>query len=131
MSWAKRINNTSYVLGTVANLAIANYGGYPNVAAMCWLSYVVLAACGNHYFTVKTLNGLIQSRMEDGDAPDNKKLMLYLLLKTLFLASAFLCLLVYSRDYVLQGLLVYIFQLIILFLSIKNIGKFFKKGSPS
>lgn len=118
-------------MASVANLAIANYGGYPNYSAMWWLTYVVLAAAGNHYFTVKALNSLIQSRLEGGDAPDNKKLMLYLLLKTVFLASAFLCLLIFSRDYVLQGLLVYIFQLIILFLSIKNIGKFFKKGSPS
>lgn len=91
--------------------------------------YLVISAILNQYFTVKVLSRLVENKSVIDDKRSKLKLFLYLLFKMFFLASGFICLLVYARDKVLQGLTIYIFQLIILGLSIKNIGKFFKKGS--
>jgi hypothetical protein len=129
MSWAKKIDSKKYAIGTVINLGFATYAGWPVVSSIIWLAYLVLATVGNHYFTVVALSKVIASRAT-GEEAKPVKLLLYLLAKTLFLASAFLCLLIFNRDKVLQGLLIYIFQLIIFALSIKNIGNLIKKGTP-
>jgi len=50
-------------------------------------------------------------------------------LKFSLLGAIFYYLIVHARHVVAQGLLLYTFQLIILVLSIKNIGAFLKKGS--
>jgi len=126
MSWSKRINSKQYAIGTAVNLGLSVYAGLPNSITVACLVFLVVSAVANQYFMVKTLSTMVEQRL----GGDNRRIMLYLLIKTLFLGAGFICLLLFARDKVLQGLAVYIFQLIILCLSIKNIGKFFKKGPP-
>lgn len=128
MSWVTKIDNKKYLAGTFINLSFAVYAGLPSLAKAWWLSFVSLSAVLNHYFTVRALSQLIENRIETGHKHGKATLFMSLLLKTIFLASGFICLLVFCPDKVLQGLLIYIFQLIILALSIKNIGNFYKKG---
>lgn len=131
MSWSKRIDNKKYTFGTLVNLAFAIYAGLPSLRSAWWLSFVAISALLNHYFTVKALSQLIENRIVEGRSHSKLSLVMSLVLKTVFLAAGFVCLLLFSPDKVLQGLLIYIFQLIILALSIKNIGNFYKKGSDS
>ncbi len=131
MSWTERINNERYLLGSALNLTLALYLGLPSWASAWWLSYVVIASFLNHYFAVKVFNRLFESRVKGAPPAQNKRLILHLFFKVLFLISAFVCLMVFNRDQVLQGVGIYIFQLIILSLSIKNIGQLLKKGSHS
>ncbi len=128
MGWTKKISTKKYALGTIANLVLAIYVGLPNPATSWWLSFVIISAALNHYFTIKALGGLVETKAQSGSVVGGAKILFYVVFKTLFLVSGFACLLVYSPDKVLQGLLIYIFQLIILGLSIKNMEKFFKKG---
>lgn len=126
--WSKRINSKQYAIGSVINAGFAIYAGLPNLWWAWWLVFVVISAVLNHFFTVKALGGLIEARATQTNAQSNVKLFLYLIFKTLFLAAGFICLMVFAPQKILQGLMIYIFQLIILGLSIKNIGKFFIKG---
>lgn len=129
MAWTKKINSRNYGVGTVINLGFALYAGFPVVLNMWWLSFVVITAIFNQYFTIKALSGMV----EEGIASGRKglKIIFYTVFKMGFLISGFACLMMFAPDKVLQGIMVYIFQLIILGLSIKNIGKFFKKGSDT
>lgn len=131
MSWSKRIDTKKYTFGTLVNLGFAIYAGLPSYKSAWWLSFVALSAMLNHFFTVKALSQLIENRIVETRQHSKVSLVMSLALKTVFLAAGFICLLVFSSDKVLQGLLIYIFQLIILALSIKNIGNFYKKGSDS
>jgi hypothetical protein len=129
MAWAKKINTNYYFLGTAFNAGFAVYAGLPSIKNVACLVFVVTSALLNHYFTIKALSGLI----EDGPSTGRRgaKIVFYMIFKMTFLISGFAFLMIYAQEKILQGLLVYIFQLIILGLSIKNIGKFFKKGSSS
>lgn len=127
MAWAQRINPKSYAAGTILNLGFAVYAGLPDLYAVWWLVFLILSAVLNQYFTVKALNGLVDNMT--ASPKGGLKILFYMLFKMAFLIAGFACLLIFSRDKVPHGLLLYIFQLIILGLSIKNIGKFFKKGS--
>lgn len=129
MFWLKKINNKSYLAGTAINLAFAVFFGLPGLIDVVCLVLMVFCAVGNHVFMVYAINALIESQLTDGDAVNKKKLFGSIVGKTLFLVLGFICLIKYSPQNVLQALSLYIFQLIILALSIKNIGKFFKKGS--
>ena len=128
MSWTKRIDSKKYGFGTIVNLSLAIYAGLPSKESAWWLSFVAISAVLNHYFTVRALSQLVETRLETGRPQGKGTLFISLILKTVFLASGFICLLVFNSDQVLQGLLIYIFQLIILALSIKNIGNFYNKG---
>jgi hypothetical protein len=128
MFWQKKINSKSYLIGTAINVAFAVYFGLPELKDVLSLALMVLCSVGNHIFMVYALSSLIESQLYDGDAPNKKKLFGSIVGKTLFLVLGFVCLIKFSPNKVLQALSLYIFQLIILALSIKNIGKFFKKG---
>lgn len=129
MGWPERISSRNYFVGTVINLGFASYAGLPRIATTWWLCYLVLSAALNHFFTVEALNYLTETKIKHGMKTKTSKILFYLVFKGFFLLSGFAFLLLYARDKVLQGLFIYIFQLIILGLSIKNIGMFFKKGS--
>ena len=129
MSWQKKINNKSYLAGTAINLAFAVFFGLPALIDVASLVLMVFCSVGNHVFMVYAINALIESQLSGGNAVNKKKLFGSIVGKTLFLVLGFICLIKYSPGKVLQALSLYIFQLIILALSIKNIGKFFKKGS--
>lgn len=131
MSWAKRIDNRNYTIGTAANIGIAVFLGLPSLSSVLTLVYVVIGAFLNQYYTIKVFERLIKRSEFTDSAPGKGPLFIHIFLKIFFLISAFVCLMVFNRDKVLYGLLGYTFQLIILFLSIKNIGQFFKKGTPS
>jgi hypothetical protein len=127
MAWTNRINTRNYAIGTFINLGFAIYAGLPGILSTIALVFVVVSAVLNHYFTVKALSGLITGLAVSGRR--GAKILFYMVFKMAFLVSGFAFLMLYAPNAVLQGLVVYIFQLIILGLSIKNIGKFFKKGS--
>lgn len=130
MSWSKKIDNKKYAFGSFINLLIALFFSYPNSSNMFWLAFVVAASIANHYATVMVFSRLIESRTLGNDTEINKaKMAFHLFLKAASLIVAFICLVKFARNMVLQGLAIYIFQLIILCLSIKNIGSFLKKGS--
>jgi hypothetical protein len=127
MGWLKKINSRYYALGTAINLVFAIYAGQPSWKTSWWVSFVVISAVFNQYFTIKALSGLVEEGL--ASAGRGAKILFYMVFKMAFLVSGFACLMIFASDKVLQGVVVYIFQLIILGLSIKNIGKFFKKGS--
>ena len=126
MFWTERIDAKKYALGTAINLAFALWSGWPSVVFCSWLVFLIITIALNHYFTIRVFTQLIAARSQP--KASNTKLGIFLALKMLTLFAGFVCLLVFVRDKVLHGMLLYIFQLIILFLSIKNIGQFIKKG---
>jgi len=130
MAWAKKISTRNYFIGTAINTCFAIYAGMPSYLYVGCLVFVVISAVLNHYFTVKALSGLIDNG-ETNSGRRGAKILFYMVFKMAFLISGFALLMISAPTKILQGLIVYIFQLIILGLSIKNIEKFFKKGSPS
>jgi predicted MFS family arabinose efflux permease len=116
-------------MGTTANAVVAGIFGWPRIDSTLWLLVVLLGAMINHYSSVYVLCGLIESQMSDRNAPvKKKKLVFFLVTKIVSLVLAFALLVRYARNMVPQGLIIYIFQLIILSLSIKNIKHLIKKG---
>jgi hypothetical protein len=131
MSWAKKINSKNYAMGTAANVVVAVIFGYPSLYSIMWLMAVLLGAIINHYSSVYVLSSLIESQIAARNAPiKKKKLIFFLVMKVVSLFLAFGLLITYARNMVLQGLALYIFQLIILGLSIKNIKHFIHKKGP-
>lgn len=129
MSWAKKINSKTYVIGTTANAAVAGILGWPELSHILWLLVVLLGAVINHYSSVYVVGTLIESQTSGNNAPVNKgKMAFYLLMKIASLIVAFALLVNYARNLVPHGIMLYIFQLIILGLSIKNIEHLIKKG---
>jgi hypothetical protein len=130
MSWSKKIDKRKYTVGTLVNLGFAVFFAYPNWNSVLWLTFMVAASICNHYATIMVFTRLVESRMMMGNDTEinRKKMVFHLFLKAASLIVAFICLVKFARNMVLQGLAIYIFQLIILCLSIKNIGSFFKKG---
>lgn len=132
MGWNEKIENKKYLLGSLINLCFAIYGGRSNWGFAACLCYIVIASILNHVFMVNAFVKLIKA-MKDQDTDTlgqrNKKIMGYLIGKVLILISAFVILLKYAEPVILYGMLCYVFQLIILGLSIKNIEIFFNKGS--
>jgi hypothetical protein len=129
MSWTERIDVKKYAIGTAINMGFALWSGWPSPLFCGWLIVLIVSIALNHYFTVRVFTQLVTNRARP--SASNKKLVVFLILKMLTLFAGFVCLLVFVRDKVLHGMLLYIFQLIILFLSIKNIGQFIKKGPPT
>jgi hypothetical protein len=128
MSWVKKVDSKKYLFGSLINLGFGLYSGWPEVHSSLWLSYMVIGAALNHFFTISVFSRLVESQKNPERAARKGKLILHIILKFFFLISAFIGLLTFARHKVIQGLLMYIFQLIILFLSIKNIGLLIKKG---
>jgi hypothetical protein len=129
MYWSKKIKNKTYAIGTATNVVVAIIFGYPDVKSILWLLVVLLGAIINHYSSIYVVSGLFESQLSQRSKPvSKKKLVLYLVLKVLSLFLAFGLLIAYARSMVIQGVVLYIFQLIILGLSIKNTEHFIKKG---
>lgn len=129
MSWAKKINSKTYAIGTAANAGVAVIFGWPDNQMIIWLLVVLLGAVINHYSSVYVVSTLIDSQLSRLDAPMSKgKMAFFLAMKILSLILAFALLVNYARDKVPHGIILYIFQLIILALSIKNIEHLIKKG---
>lgn len=129
MSWAKKINSKNYAIGSAGNAASALIFGWPEMSSVIWLLVVLLGSVLNHYSSVYVVSSLIEAQISDRDAPINKKkLSFFLLIKIMSLIMAFGLLVTYARPLVPYGIVIFIFQLIILGLSIKNIGNLIKKG---
>lgn len=129
MSWAKKINSKTYATGTAANVVAAGIFGWPEINSAIWLLVVLLGSVINHYSSVYVVSSLIEAQISDRDAPINKKkLTFFLVLKIVSVILAFALLVTYARPLVPYGIVIFIFQLIILGLSIKNIGNLIKKG---
>lgn len=131
MGWTEKIDNKKYAIGSIVNIGFAVYAGRENYVYALSLSYIVIASVLNHIFMVLAFTKLINAlKHEDSDSSGkrNRKIMASLMGKVLILISAFVILLKYAEPVILYGMLCYVFQLIILGLSIKNIETFFKKG---
>jgi hypothetical protein len=129
MSWSKKINSKTYALGTSANVLVAVIFGWPEIREILWLLVVLLGAVINHYSSVYVVGTLIETQLSENNAPVNKKKMtFFLIMKIASLILAFALLVSYARHLVPHGIMLYIFQLIILGLSIKNIEHLIKKG---
>ncbi len=131
MGWTEKIDSKKYAIGSLVNIGFAIYAGRENFIYASSLTYIVIASVLNHLFMVIAFTKLIQAmKNEDIDSANkrNRKIMLYLVGKVLILISAFVVLLKYAEPVILHGMLCYVFQLIILGLSIKNMETFFKKG---
>jgi hypothetical protein len=129
MYWSKKIKNKNYAIGTATNAVAAIVLGYPDIHSIIWLWVILVGAIINHYSTVYVVSALIESQLSQRGKPvSKKKMVLYLVLKVLSLFLAFGLLITYARSMVIQGVVLYIFQLIILGLSIKNTEHFIQKG---
>ncbi len=131
MGWTEKIDSKKYAIGSLVNIGFAIYAGRENIIYASCLSYIVIASVLNHIFMVLAFSKLINAlKHEDQESSGkrNKKIMASLIAKVLILISAFVLLLKYAEPVILHGMLCYVFQLIILGLSIKNIETFFKKG---
>lgn len=129
MSWAKKINSKTYAVGTAANVVVAGIFGWPELRNIIWLLVVLAGAVLNHYSSVYVVGTLIETQLSDSNAPVNKrKMAFFLMMKIASLIVAFGLLVTFARHLVPHGIILYIFQLIILGLSIKNIEHFIKKG---
>ena len=129
MFWFEKVNNKKYLSGSLVNLSFAFYAGWPDASIIWWLSYMVIGSALSHFFTIQVFGRLVQNQIDTGSTAKKGKLLVNIFMKGFFLFSSFIFLLTFARARVLHGLLMYIFQLIILFLSIKNIGQLLKKGS--
>lgn len=131
MAWTEKIDNKKYVIGSLVNASFAIYAGRNNFVYAASLVYIIVASILNHVFMVLAFAKLIKV-MKDEDTESsgkrNRKIMFSLIAKVLVLISAFVVLLKYAEPMILHGMLCYVFQLIILGLSIKNMETFFKKG---
>lgn len=131
MSWVQRINSKTYIVGSLLNVGLAWYFSDSNVTVFAWLCFLVFTTALSHYFNIRGMSKLIAHRVERKQSLGSGQMLTFLALKLILLIIGLICLMVFTPHKVLQGLILYIFQLIILSLSIKNIGKFFKKGSTS
>jgi uncharacterized membrane protein len=130
MSWEKKINSKVYAAGVLGALGLATLGGWPEQRVILWLCVIVLATVINQWATVEILSKLVASQLQGAEPLNRKKMAWNFLLKIASLLGGFMGLLTYAREAIIWGLLLYIFMLIILGLSIKNIGQLIKKGSP-
>lgn len=131
MAWTEKIDNKKYVIGSLINIGFAFYGGRDNYVFAASLIFVVVASILNHVFMVLAFTKLIKAMKDedtDSSGKRNRKIMFSLMAKVLILIAAFVVLLKYAEPVILHGMLCYVFQLIILGLSIKNMETFYKKG---
>lgn len=132
MEWSEKIDNKKYFLGTIAAVVIGLFAAKGSLFNSLLLLIVIAGSVLNQWLMFVILGKLL-SRMtaEARDLSLTEKLTLWIqiALKFSILGAIFYYLILYARHIVAQGLLLYTFQLIILILSIKNIGDFINKGS--
>ncbi len=131
MSWAQKINNKIYFAGLALNIGVAWFFSDGDFRTFTWLMVMLLTTVFSHYFNIKGMLQLIGQRIQGKRTLGHWQMLGHFGLKLILLIIGLVCLMVFIPNKVLQGLILYIFQLIILVLSIKNIGKFYKKGSSS
>ncbi len=132
MDWSEKINNKKYFTGSVLSALFALYAGRASVLAMFMLLGVIVATFLNQWLTFIVLGKYLKTLNGSQIKPDKyQRLVLWgqIALKFSVLGAMFFALITYTRHLAAQGLVLYTFQLIILILSIKNIGAFIKKGS--
>jgi hypothetical protein len=124
MELNQKINFQKYLLLTIGNLLTGYAFSSENWQ---YLGIVVLFSAANQILLIKILDMVLNNNKE---SKNKFKLIAYFILKSTLLGSAFYILVLYARDQVLLGVILYIFQLIILVLSIKNIASLFNKKGP-
>lgn len=131
MSWAQKISSKIYLAGSVVNTGIAWFFSEGDLKIFGWLVLMLLTTMLSHYFNIQGMSKLIGLRVERKQGLSSVEMLSHFALKLILLIAGLVCLMIFIPTKVLAGLILYIFQLIILALSIKNIGKFYKKGSSS
>lgn len=123
MEWSKKIDLKKYVFGTGLALCFAVYSGGGKLWPTLLLGFVVVASALNQWLWFKILNNLLKRMQSNGLEQISKKRMVFeFCLKWLIIAASFYLLITYARAKIVQGLILYTFQLIILILSIKNVS---------
>jgi hypothetical protein len=132
MDWSERIDNKKYFVGTLVALSFASFAGRMSLFDALFLVGIIIATVLNQWLMFVVLGKLLRSMMEQQSKPSRyQQLVLWgqIGLKFSVLGAMFYFLIGYARHLAAFGLILYTFQLIILVLSIKNIGAFLKKGS--
>jgi hypothetical protein len=132
MDWSEKIENKKYIGGTLVSVVIATTLTKAETRDAIVLVGVILCSALNQWLMFLILGKLLKQMTEESVRPNlitRAKLWLQVALKFSLLGGVFYYLISYSRHLVAHGLILYTFQLIILVLSIKNIGAFIKKGS--
>lgn len=133
MDWSEKIDIKKYWLGTVAAVIIGLFAAKWNAYDAAILLTVIGGSVLNQWLMFIILGKLLgRMSAEARELSITEKLTLWIqvALKFSVLGAIFYYLILYARHIVAQGLLLYTFQLIILILSIKNIGDFINKGPP-
>mgnify|MGYP001627270981 CR=1 FL=1 len=132
MEWSEKIDNKKYFLGTAASVAIGVFTVKARLFDSGLLLTVIAGSVLNQWLMFVILGKLL-TRMGNDTSPlgmaEKLTLWIQVILKFSILGVIFYYLIQHARHVVPQGLILYTFQLIILILSIKNIGDFLNKGS--
>lgn len=131
MEWSEKINNKKYFAGTIVAILLAVLGGKGFQLESLLLSLVVLASVINQWLMFVILGKLLKrmtTQLYKVSWFEQFVLWGQIFLKFALLGAVFYYLITHARHIVAHGLILYTFQLIILVLSIKNIGALIKKG---
>lgn len=132
MYWSKKINNKKYFTGTLVATILAMLGGLGRPVDTLTLFVVVAGSVLYQWLMFVILEKMFWRKAQGDDADSFKTKMIFrtqVALKFSVMGFIFYYLTHYARHIVAQGMILFTFQLIILILSIKNIGDFTTKGS--
>jgi len=132
MGWSEKIDNKRYLAGCLLAVVYALYFGRNGFLDSMLLLGMILASGLSQWIMFKILGKFLSNMTQSRSASDRfSQLVLWgqVLLKFSVIGVMLFILITWGRHLVSHGLILYTFQLIILILSIKNIGAFLKKGS--
>lgn len=119
MSFSKRVYLPFYVTGFVIALGVGGYYWHNSGQEMTWFVILMASIVLNHYLLINGLSSMVTT-MKSSEKPSIAKILFSLLGKTLILGGAIFMVMRFAPDNIYIALLLYIFQLIILFISIKK-----------
>ena len=119
MSFAKRVNLPIYIAGFLLSIVAGGYFWFQSGHNMTWFVILMMAIGLNQYMLVQGLSSIVRT-LKSSEKPSAVKILFFLLGKTLILGAAIYMILRFAQDNIYIALGLYIFQLIILFISIKK-----------
>jgi hypothetical protein len=117
----ERINFLKYSFGTIINLGLVSFFWVHNTQDLIVYSVVLASSIINQYMLVKGLMLALSNPYTEQIEHKGMKVTFYLLGKTIILASAFYYATSHDQSKVFFAVILYIFQLIILGLSIRKV----------
>ena len=119
MSFSNRVYLPFYVTGFIIASAAGGYYWFNSGQGMTWFVILMVSILANHYLLINGLSSIVTT-MKSTDKPSVTKILFSLLGKTIILGGAIFMVMRYAKENIYIALLLYIFQLIILFISIKK-----------